>query len=438
MKMTRALRIPFLVDLIRTDDPVQIRAFAQDQRLDRCFTSTGPLLNRLLTRKVRRVLALDGVPLPSVASRNDQERAYAQAELQARLNAAAAGRFDDDSIVNLAKAVCAHKDAPTLELAVQEAVGRLFAVDYRATDDSWAAARLLDQAAHSMNPLKAIYWRLTGRITQAQGVLAAKVHNDRAGVHATGIAIHNLVRGFAYMRTLLPSTNMLRRDNVVARCLKAPESVLRQASFKSPVRGDGIEPGTLVVLDLDAAQQRDAAPEIVFMANSWSQCPAAAWVPALLGAVWDRALQLHSSQPQPVNGPFRSEFARTEASHRLATYRGLLASNLVLQTALGVVMLVAPIWISTIVAVPPSAIALVRVWGLMLLFLVVLYTAGWFDPIFTRWPNVVGILARGVSALLYLALGGGFLWFALFDALFAGALFWAYSQAIRAELMTRP
>jgi hypothetical protein len=82
--MPRALRI--LVDLIRTDDPVQIRAFAQDQRLDRNFTSNGPLLNRMLTRKVRRVLALDGVPLPSVVSRNDVGRAHAQAELQAQIN----------------------------------------------------------------------------------------------------------------------------------------------------------------------------------------------------------------------------------------------------------------------------------------------------------------------------------------------------------------
>jgi hypothetical protein len=436
--MARALRIPFLVDLIRTDDPVQIRAFAQDQRLDRCFTSTGPLLNRFLMRKVRRVLALDGVPLPSAAARDDEGRARAQAELQAQLNAAVADPFDDDSIVNLAKAVCSHKDAPRLELAVQEAVGRLFAVDYHATDDSWAAAQLLDRAAHSMNPLAAIYWRMTGRITQAQGVLAAKVHNDRAGVHATGIAIHNLVRGFAMMRSFLPSTSTPSRDTAVARCLKAPESVLRQASFKSPVGIDGIEPSTLVVLDLNAAQQRDSAPEIVFMAKSWSECPAAAWVPAFLGAVWDRALQLRSSQTQPVSGPFRSEFARTEAAHRLARYRGLLACNLVLQTALGLMMLVAPIWISTIVAAPPSAAALVRVWGLMLLFLVVLYTAGWFDPIFTRWPNVVGIVARGASTLLYLFLGGGFLWFALYDVVFALALLWAYSQAIRAELMTRP
>ena len=101
--MGRVLHIPFLVDLIRTDDPAQIRAFAQDPRLDRGFRVTGPLLNRILTRKVRDVLALDGVPLPSVASRGDSERARAQAELQAQLDAAAPGAFDDQSIIRVRK-----------------------------------------------------------------------------------------------------------------------------------------------------------------------------------------------------------------------------------------------------------------------------------------------------------------------------------------------
>ena len=67
--MGRLLRIPFLVDLNRTADPSEIRAFAKDGRLDRNFSGRGPLLNRILTRKVRNVLAVKGVTLPSVAPR---------------------------------------------------------------------------------------------------------------------------------------------------------------------------------------------------------------------------------------------------------------------------------------------------------------------------------------------------------------------------------
>ena len=130
---------------------------------------------------------------------------------------------------------------------------------------------------------------------------------------------------------------------------------------------------------------------------------------------------------------------RGEAVRRRATYRSILGCNLALQSALGILMLAAPLWFCRFLGlVPSSAADLVRIWGATLLLLVALYAAGWFDPIYTRWPNVVGIVGRYATALLYLVLRGRFLWLALFDGVFAAALSWAYSQAIRAELMSRP
>jgi hypothetical protein len=440
--MGRLLRVPFLVDLIRTADPSEIRAFVNDDRLDRNFSGRGPLLNRILTRKVRSVLAVKGVPLPSVAPRGDEERARTQAELQVQLDAAAARIVDDDSVTDLARVVRRLEDAPILEHAVQQTVGRLFAKDYRASEQSWAAAQLLDKAVHSMNPLAAIFWGITGRIAHAQDLLAEMVHHDRAGVHATGIAVHNLVRGFKIMRDLFSHPNApdpAAGDSVVACCLQAPESALREASAEAIVGVDEIRPGTLVVLDLKSAQQHDAGPEIVFLSGSWSQCPAAAWVPALIRAVWERALQLPHPCPTRVGGPFRVESTRVEAARRRATYRSILGCNLVLQFALGILMLAAPLWFCrSLGLVPASAEDLVRIWGVTLLLLVALYAAGWFDPIYTRWPNMVGIVGRYATAFLYLFLRGRFLWLALFDGVFAAALTWAYSQAIRAELMSRP
>jgi hypothetical protein len=440
--MGRLLRVPFLVDLIRTADPSEIRAFANDDRLDRNFSGRGPLLNRILTRKVRSVLAVKGVPLPSVAPRGDEERARTQAELQVQLDAAAARIVDDDSVTDLARAVRGLEGAPILEHAVQQTVGRLFAKDYRATEQSWAAAQLLDKAVHSMNPQAAIFWRITGRIAHAQDLLAEMVHHDRAGVHATGIAVHNLVRGFKIMRNVFAHPNApdpAAGHSVVARCLKAPESALREACTEASAGANAIRPGTLVVLDLKAAQQHDAGPEIVFMSGSWSQCPAAAWVPALIRAVWERALQLPPPCPERVGGPFRVESTRVEAARRRATYRSILGCNLALQFALGILILAAPVWFCrSLGLVPASAEDLVRIWGVTLLLLVALYAAGWFDPIYTRWPNMVGIVGRYATAFLYLFLRGRFLWLALFDGVFAAALTWAYSQAIRAELMSRP
>jgi hypothetical protein len=440
--MGRLLRVPFLLDLIRTADPSEIRAFANDDRLDRAFSGRGPLLNRVLTRKVRNVLAVKGVPLPSVAVRGDGERARMQAQLQAELDAAAARIVDDDSVIDLARAVRGLEDTPLLEHAVQQTVGRLFVNDYRATEQSWAAAQLLDKAVHSMNPLASIFWRITGRIAHAQDLLAEMVHHDRAGVHATGIAVHNLVRGFQVMRNLFAHPNApdpAAGHSVVARCLQAPESALREASTEASARADDIGPGTLVMLDLRAAQQHDAEPEIVFMSGSWSQCPAAAWVPALIRAVWEQALHLPPPYPDRVGGSFRVESTRVEATRRCAIYRSILGCNLALQFALGVLMLAAPLWFCRFLGLVPSFAAdLVRIWGVMLLLLLALYAVGWFDPIYTRWTNVVGIVGRYATAILYLFLRGRFLWLALFDGMFAAALTWAYSQAIRAELMSRP
>ncbi len=436
------LRIPYLIDLLRTDDPAAIKELAQDKRLDRAFTGRGGLLNRMLIAQVRRVLALEGSPLPSVAPRGDAERARVQAELQTRLDAAAsAGSFDAESVTGIARAVRGLPDAPILAHAVQQAVGRLFAADYQASAETWAAAALLDRAAHSKNPLASLIWRVTGRVTAAQRLLGEKVHDDRAGVHATGIAVHNLVRGFELMRSLFAYPNTPDRTagaSVVARCVKAPESVLREAVADSPPGTDAIRPATLVVLDLGRAQVSDGSAEIAFMAGSWSQCPASAWVPALIRAVWEHALTLPAPPIGAVGGSFRLDVTRTEAARKRTTYRRILGAAVITQALAGLVMLAAPAWVAHVLAVGPAAEGVVRVWGFVLLVVAALYMPGWIDPIYQRWPNVVAILGRCVGVVLYLLLGGGFLWFAVFDAGFAVALSWTYAQAIRSELMTRP
>jgi hypothetical protein len=440
--MGRLWRIPFLIDLLFADDPAAIRAFAHDKRLDRNFIGRGALFNRALTGNVRRVLALDDIQLPSVAPRADPERLRAYTELQERLDkVATAGAFDGQSITAIARAVRGLKDAPILEHAVQQAVGRLFATDYQATEESWAAAQLLDKAAHSMNLFASLVWIITGQITKAQLLLGGKVHNDRAGVHATGIAVHNLVHGFKMMRSLMAYPNTpdpAAGDAIMARCLNAPKNVLREAIPDAPLGIDAIRPGTLVVLDLATAQQRDTGPEIVFMAGSWSQCPASAWVPAFIRAVWERALLLQAPEAGPVGGEFRLDFTRAQATHCRSVYRGLLGVQLVLQLVLGIALLVAPFCFSGIIPVSSSTAGFVRIWGLMLVLLAIFYGCGWFDPIYTRWPNVIGIAGRCITAFFYLLLCGGFLWFALFDGAFALALAWAYPRTIRAELMTRP
>ena len=292
--MGRSLRIPGLVDLIRVDAAPDIRVLAGDGRLDRRFEVSGPLINRLLAGRVRRVLQVDGAPLPSVAPRHDTQRAQSQEALRLRLDPA--GRrplWDEETIIGLVGALRGTPGAPALGPAAQHAVGRLFVDDYRSSSKSWAAALTLNEAVQTRNPLRALFLTLSGRLRQARELLAELVGGDRAGVHATGIAVHNLVRGFERMRELWSDPQRRVRsaaDAAVAQCLFAPASVLRQATMPGATVAGEVRPGTLVMLQLDAARERKPGPDVEFMAGSWAHCPAAAFVPALLRVVWERAV----------------------------------------------------------------------------------------------------------------------------------------------------
>jgi len=293
--MPRPLRIPFLVDLLRISDPSEIRSLGGDARLDRRFDGGGPLLNRILTNRIRRVLAVDGVPLPSVLPRGDGERARNQAALTQKLDAVAVQPIANAATLDeLASIVRGEKGTEAIGPAVQQAIGQLFESNYQATPESWQAAQDLDQAVRTPNPLRSIFWRITGRIERAQETLSNLVRGDRAGVHATGIAIHNLVRGIERMRELWAQGRANQRpsiDAVLAHCLVAPAGVLRQATARGITGTGEFRPGTLVNLELEKAREAQPGADVTFLAGTWAQCPAGTWVSAFLGAVWNKALE---------------------------------------------------------------------------------------------------------------------------------------------------
>jgi hypothetical protein len=189
--------------------------------------------------------------------------------------------------------------AAPLELAVQQAIGRVFVANYRATPETWQAAQFLNAAARAPNPLAPIFWRLTGRLERAQQALAHAVNGVPAGVHATGVAVHTLLRSFTTMRDLLRDPGEVDRlspDAALARCLGAPYTVMRQVSGPAGAPDD-LPPGTLALFELEAARAHDPGPEVVFLAGSWSECPASRWTPALLRAVWSRAVVAAKGAP---------------------------------------------------------------------------------------------------------------------------------------------
>jgi hypothetical protein len=132
-------------------------------------------------------------------------------------------------------------------------------------------------------------------------------------------------------------------------------------------------------------------------------------------------------------------WTRAQAATQHTAYRRVLGFALIVQTALGLIALAAPVWLAHAADLPgaPSA-GWLRLWGVMLLITAILYLPGWIEPVYARWPNVVGIVARFVLAVVYFWLGRGLRWFGLYELVLAVWLAWSYGRLLRAELMSRP
>ena len=195
----KRIRIPGLIDIVRSDDAAEIALFARDGRLDRGYGDRSILLNGWILRRVLKVLQVDGRLFPTVTAREVEDRAAAQEALWTRLNGLAAElRENTEGLADLAGFVRGEGPAERCGMLVQGVVGRLFAPGFRATEESWEAALVLDKAPRTMNPVLELWWALTHRVERAKRLLFAMVGGDLAGVHAVGIALHNIVSGVMY------------------------------------------------------------------------------------------------------------------------------------------------------------------------------------------------------------------------------------------------
>ena len=125
---------------------------------------------------------------------------------------------------------------------------------------------------------------------------------------------------------------------------------------------------------------------------------------------------------------------RAEIAARCKLYQRVLGANLALVAGYVALALASP---ASLAYFPGFREALpvewVRITGGMLAVVSLLYLQGLLDPVGARWPNVVGIGARFAMAMLFLSLGGGFLWFALFDVVFGVLLALTYFNLQKRE-----
>jgi hypothetical protein len=135
----------------------------------------------------------------------------------------------------------------------------------------------------------------------------------------------------------------------------------------------------------------------------------------------------------------RIGWTQAQAASRRRTYRCLLLIVLIVQGVAGLLALICPVRLSDWLSLPvPSPDGWLRAVGAFLLITAVLYVPGYINPVFARYPNVAGIVARFALAILYLCLGGNFRWLAAYELIAAIALGVTYQRLIGAELMSRP
>ena len=284
MTQHRRIHLPGLVDLTFVADAASIVEANASAALDRDFAAKGPLLNRLLTGRIRRTLVVAGQPFPAVAPKDFPGRAARQIALEENLKSQCQA-FEADIISQIATEVINPGRDTELARLAQHLTGRSFIPTFVATAETWAAAETLEMAVQSNNPLRQLASNLSGKTTKARNLLAGKMDQDPVAVHAIGIAIHNFVLSLKRMRMILSQHTDV--DRIVTLSLAAPPRVLRQATGS----GKG-----LVVMELEKCRAKTLRRDMAFMQGTWSSCPAHAWVPAALAAVAREALRQRSEK----------------------------------------------------------------------------------------------------------------------------------------------
>lgn len=291
----KRIRIPGVVDIVSSDDASEVEALAQDPKLDRAYGDHSILTNGKILQRVQDTLQIGGKPFPTVVSRYAEGRAAAQEALWKRLNSIAPDySTGPDELESLAAFVRGAGNDEACGPLVQQVVGQLFSPNFKATVESWNAALVLNQAPRTLNLPLLAWWKITGKVDQAKQLLSGMVGGDLAAVHAIGVAVHNIVSGVILMRELYNdpvNRTALLPEEAGGRCLFAPTSVLRQPTELDNSAGGQLQTGTLVILNLQAANAKTPDSDLAFLRGTWAQCPAEQWVPSLLEGIWRRAMQ---------------------------------------------------------------------------------------------------------------------------------------------------
>jgi hypothetical protein len=289
----KRLKIPGFVDIFQVSDPEEIRTLAHDPRIDREFGLRTCPFNWLLLKRSLSVLSLGGRRFPTMTRRDSEQRQNDQQRLSNFLSERAASiSAGPEELEPLAHWIRGAAPESQVGILTQQLLGRLFFPGFVATEESWAAAKVFVAAPRSWKMPTLLGWFVTGKVRRAKRLLAGMVDGNLSAMNAVGIAVHNVVKGLRHMRSLYADSGVkssLSPEMAARQCLFAPVSVYRQASAAGQAGGCPFPRNALFVLELGEASRREGGRPLVFMDETWSRCPAAQWVPALLEGIWRRA-----------------------------------------------------------------------------------------------------------------------------------------------------
>jgi hypothetical protein len=291
----KRLKIPGVVDVFKVSDPQEIHALAQDPRVDREFTLRTCPFNWLLLKRSLSVLSVGDRRFPTMIPRDSSQRKKDQQELSDSLNekipSLKEGPEELESLANWVRGVGADAD---IGILAQQFLGRLFFPGFVATEESWAAAQVFVAAPRSWKMPTILWWWLSGKVGRAKRLLAGMVDGNLSAMNAIAIAVHNLVKGLRRMRKLYADNgtrSSLTPEAAAQECLFAPLSLYRQATAAGELNGCPFPRKALFIFEIGKASQREGGRPLVFMDQTWSHCPAAQWVPALMEGLWLRAIR---------------------------------------------------------------------------------------------------------------------------------------------------
>jgi hypothetical protein len=293
--MARRLRIPFLLDALIVKDDAEMARLDSERSLQRGLSGRGPLLHRLIWRRIRSTFSIDGKGLlPTFEPRENGARAEAQAAAERLLRNNAWDRVDRQSIEALAAYVAGGEPAEPIGVTVQRLIGRMFGVDYPATRESYKAARVVNSVlgACPVDLVRSVWWKLTGKLAPSRERLWKLGANHPVLIHSTVIAVHSLVATLERMRTAMRAEDAWRATpaQAVAEALVAPRRLMRECMRPTRVEDKDVRPGTLVFFPLEKIHRETESNDLALVAGQWNQCPAHTIVPRLLEEVWRTAI----------------------------------------------------------------------------------------------------------------------------------------------------